>query len=410
MGLTINTNLEAMNASRNLNNTENMLATSMQRLSSGLKINSAADDVAGYAISESLQSQVNGLNQASENIQDAVALAQTAQGALNDVNQMLQRIRELAVQYSNGTTSTEDQTAIISEVSQLVEEIKRVGETTQFNGKSLLDGDEEISFQVGANDGEHVGVTTIELYKSIEAKLEITTLGERLEGSEEVSKEVKEAKETALTTAETALTTPANELTSAEGAVTTAEGEISTAKATYESEIENDELNKSEDKAEAEVTQASEKTAIEGKEATLVTLKATATEKEEAVTPLKKTVTEAEAKVTKEEKEITTLKAAIKAADEPAKTATGLKELSEAIAKVAGLAGEFGAVQDRIQYTQSNLEVYSQNLTSAVSALDDVNMATEMTNFTKDQVLQQAGVSILAQANQLPDATLKLLE
>ena len=89
---------------------------------------------------------------------------------------------------------------------------------------------------------------------------------------------------------------------------------------------------------------------------------------------------------------------------------TGLKEISEAIAKVSGLAGEFGAVQDRIQYTQSNLEVYSQNLTSAVSALTDVNMATEMTNFTKDEVLQQAGVAILAQANQLPDATLKLLE
>src|SRR5277367_2412844 len=138
MGLTINNNLEALNASRNLNGTENMLSQAMQRLSSGLKINSAADDVAGYAISQSLSSQVNGLNQASENIQDAVALAQTAQGALSDVNTMLQRIRELGVQYSNGTTSEEDQTAIISEVSQLVNEIKRDGETTQFNGKNLL--------------------------------------------------------------------------------------------------------------------------------------------------------------------------------------------------------------------------------------------------------------------------------
>src|SRR5271170_1076642 len=180
MGLTINTNLEAMNASRNLNSTENMLAQSMQRLSSGLKINSAADDVAGYAISESLQSQVNGLNQASENIQDAVALAQTAQGALNDVNQMLQRIRELAVQYSNGTTSEEDQKAIISEVTQLADEIKRVGETTQFNGKNLLNAAEEIKFQVGANDGEGIGVTTVKLYESIEDEINTKTLGERL--------------------------------------------------------------------------------------------------------------------------------------------------------------------------------------------------------------------------------------
>jgi flagellin len=339
MGLTINTNLEALNASRNLNGTENMLAQSMQRLSSGLKINSAADDVAGYAISESLQSQVNGLNQASENIQDAVALAQTAQGALNDVNQMLQRIRELAVQYSNGTTSEEDQKAIISEVGQLVSEIKRVGETTQFNGKNLLNAAEEIRFQVGANDGEGIGVTTIELYKSIETKIDTATLGERLV-----------AKLGATETKE----------------VETKDGEVKTDEEKLKKEVEK----------------------LEGEKKTPKEIETATKAETEAIAKLK----EAVAKIYKEH--------------EP----TGLKEISEAIAKVSGLAGEFGAVQDRIQYTQSNLEVYSQNLTSAVSALTDVNMATEMTNFTKDQVLQQAGVAILAQANQLPDATLKLLE
>ncbi|HYB22859.1 MAG TPA: flagellin FliC, partial [Solirubrobacteraceae bacterium] len=167
MGLTINTNLEALNASRNLNNTENMLSQTMQRLSSGLRVNTAADDVAGYAISQSLQAQVNGLNEAGQNIQDAVALAQTAQGALNDINTMLQRVRELGVQYLNGTTSEEDKTAISAEAEQLVAEIKRVGETTQFNGVDLLKGEEEIKFQVGANDKETIGVKTIELYKEI---------------------------------------------------------------------------------------------------------------------------------------------------------------------------------------------------------------------------------------------------
>jgi len=267
MPLTINSNLEAMNASRNLNNTESMLSGTMQRLSSGLRVNTAADDVAGYAISQSLQSQVNGLNQAGQNIQDAVALAQTAQGALNNINTMLQRIRELGVEYANGTTSKEDQEAISSESEQLVEEIKRVGETTQFNGVSLLNSKEEIKFQVGANDKETIGVKSVELYKEIEK-----------------------------------------------------------------------------------------------------------------------------------------IKGVLAAGKEP------LKEIDEAIAKTSTLAGEFGSVQNRIQFTQSNLEVYSQNLTSAVSAITDVNMATEMTNFTKDQVLQQAGVSILAQANHLPNATLKLLE
>jgi len=112
MGLTINTNVDAIDAARNLNNTEGMLSQSMERLSSGLRINSAAEDVAGYAISQSLQSQVNGLNQANNNSLDAVAMAQTAQGALNDVNTMLQRIRELGVEQANGTTSKEDKTAI----------------------------------------------------------------------------------------------------------------------------------------------------------------------------------------------------------------------------------------------------------------------------------------------------------
>jgi flagellin len=362
MSLTINSNLEAMNASRNLNNTENMLAQSMQRLSSGLKINSAAEDVAGYAISESLQSQVNGLDQANENIQDAVALAQTAQGALNDVNQMLQRIRELSVQYSNGTTSTEDQTAIISEVGQLVDEIKRVGATTQFNEKDLLNSKEEIRFQVGANDGEGVGVTTIELYATIEKQIDTATLGSRLTGAGDKIGATEEG-----------------EIATKEGEITTKTTALEAAEATLKTE-----------EAEARKTATGETKA----EIALEVEEAVAAERE-AINAEKDEITAVREKI-----------AAIYSEHEP----TGLKEISEAIATVSGLAGEFGSVQDRIQYTQANLEVYSQNLTSAVSALVDVNMATEMTNFTKDQVLQQAGVSILAQANQLPDATLKLLE
>jgi flagellin len=261
MALTVNTNIEAMDAARNLNNTENMLSVSMQRLSSGLRINSAADDVAGYAIAQRFTAQVNGLNQATLNSQDAVSLAQTGLGALNDVSGMLQRVRELAVEYANGTTSETDKEAIENEVTQLKEEITRVGETTKFNGVELLKGGEEIKFQVGANEGETIGIKTVEVAKAVEA----------------VS--VKE-----------------------------------------------------------------------------------------------------------------------------------IKTVEEAIGKIATAAGEYGAVQDRIQYTMSNLEVYGQNLSAATSAIVDVNMATEMTAFTKEQVLQQAGVAILAQANQLPDAVLKLLQ
>ncbi len=265
MSLTINTNIQALNAQRNLGRTENTVAMAMEHLSSGLKINSAADDVAGYAINERLQSQINGLGQAQQNSQDAVALAQTAQGALNEVSQMLQRVRELAVQYENGTNSATDKEAIEGEVTQLNGEIKRVGETTSFNGIALLSEKGEISFQVGANEGasEQIKVNTIKLSEAV--------------------KEVK----------------------------------------------------------------LSEKESI--------------------------------------------------------------KKVEEAIASVAKSAGEFGAVQDRLQYTQANLSVYSQNLTAAKSSIADVDMAAEVTNFTKNQVLVQAGVSVLTQANSLPQAVLKLL-
>jgi len=262
MSLTVNTNIEAMDAQRNLNNTENALAMSMERLSSGLRINSAADDVAGYAIDQQLQGQVNGLSQASQNSADAVSLAQTAQGALNEVEQMLQRTRELAVEYANGTNSATDKTAIENETTQLTEEIEKVGENTEFNEIKLLSGAaKEITFQVGANEGETLGVKTVDLAKDVEGV-----------------------------------------------------------------------------------------------------------------------------------------------------SVTEIKSIEKAIEKVASSASEFGAVQDRLQYTQTDLATYEQNLTAAQSTIVDVNMAAEMTNYTKEQVLSQAGISVLSQANSLPQAVLKLLE
>ena len=167
MSLSINTNVEALGAQRNLQNTENMLSKSMERLSSGLRINSAADDVAGYAIDQRMQGQVNGVAQATQNSQDAVSMVQTAQGALNDVQQMLQRIRELAVQYANGTNTKSDQEAITGEAKQLEEEITRVGETTKFNGVELLAKAEEIKYQVGANEKETISVKTVKLSEAV---------------------------------------------------------------------------------------------------------------------------------------------------------------------------------------------------------------------------------------------------
>src|ERR671929_109864 len=163
MSLRIQNNVEAFNAHRNLVGTENRLATSMERLSSGYRINRAADDAAGLAISERLRGQIGGLDQAQRNVQDAVSMVQTAEGSLTEVHAMLHRMRDLAVQYKNGSLSSADRTAIQSEVNQLASEIERIGSSAEFNGLKVLNSSHTISFQVGSEDGQTITVSTISL-------------------------------------------------------------------------------------------------------------------------------------------------------------------------------------------------------------------------------------------------------
>ena len=163
MSLRIQNNVEAFNAHRQLTGTAAQAAKSMEKLSSGYRINRAADDAAGLAISEKMRAQIRGLAQSQRNSQDGISLVQTAEGALQTVHSMLQRVRELAVQYKNGTLSAGNQSAIQSEVLQLASEIERIGSTTKFNGICLLNTAGTVSFQVGSNDGEQIGVATISL-------------------------------------------------------------------------------------------------------------------------------------------------------------------------------------------------------------------------------------------------------
>jgi flagellin len=167
MSLRINTNVEALTAYNALNRTSAAVDKSMQRLSSGYRINSAADDAAGLGISESMRGQINGLTQAQANIQDAQSMVQTAEGNLDEVHSMLQRIRELAVQYKNGSNSADAKNDIQNEVNQLASEIGRIGTQAQFNGISLLGSTQTVTFQVGANDGETVGVAMVDLSSTI---------------------------------------------------------------------------------------------------------------------------------------------------------------------------------------------------------------------------------------------------
>ena len=157
MAISINTNVASLNAQRNLSASQTNLAKSMQRLSSGLRINSAKDDAAGLAISDRMTSQIRGLNQATRNANDGISLAQTAEGAMQESTNILQRMRELAVQSANDTNSASDRASLQSEVDQLKQELTRIAETTPFNGKKLLDGSMiSAQFQVGANAGETI--------------------------------------------------------------------------------------------------------------------------------------------------------------------------------------------------------------------------------------------------------------
>ena len=269
MSLRIQTNIEAFDAHRNLVNTENSLSMSMQRLSSGYRINKAADDAAGLAISQRLSAQVSGLDQAQRNAQDAESMVATAEGAMAEVQSMLQRVRDLAVQFNNGTLSASDQAAITAEVAQLCAEVDRIGSQTSFNGIALLTGTSSINFQVGANDGQTLAVSAVQLFGT----------GGKVDPS----------------------------------TVFTFSGTVS------------------------------------------------------------------------------------------------LSSIDAAIDNVSQARATFGAVQNRLDHTLNNLTTYEENLSASESRIKDADMAAEMVNFTKLQVLQQAGTSMLAQANQQPQAVLQLL-
>ncbi len=286
MGMRINTNIEALNAQRNLSVTAFNLAKSIEKLSSGLRINRAGDDAAGLSISEKLRAQVRGLNQAIRNAQDGISLIQTAEGALNEVHSILQRMRELAVQAANDTLSADDRAAVASEVSALRDEINRIATTTQFNGKVLLDGtyaSTGITLQIGANAGQTVSVTI--------ADMRATAVG-----------------------------TVAGGPASLDAAVTAFVGGPN---ATTASDLMN--------------------------------------------------------------------------------------SVDKAITDVSSTRSSLGAYQNRLEHTIANLGVAAENLAASESRIRDVDMAAETVNFTKTSILQQAGVAILAQANQAPQAVLALL-
>ncbi|MDU6036800.1 MAG: flagellin [Clostridium butyricum] len=268
----INHNMNALNAHRNMGINTNQAGKSMEKLSSGLRINRAGDDAAGLAISEKMRGQIRGLDQASRNSADGISMIQTAEGALNETQNILQRMRELAVQASNDTNVKDDRTAITAEITQLTSEINRIASQTEFNTQKLLNSGISVNFQVGANKAQSIKVS------------------------------------------------------------------------------------------------------INAMNASALGVKATA----------------------------------IKVSTYSVAT-TSIETINTAITKVSTQRANLGAVQNRLEHTISNLDNTSENLTAAESRVRDVDMAKEMMNFSKNNILQQAAQAMLSQANQQPQGVLQLL-
>jgi flagellin len=284
MGRRIQNNIEAFNTHRQLQASGDAASKAMEKLSSGYRINRAADDAAGLAISEKMRGQIGGLAQAQRNAQDGISLVQTAEGSLNEVHSMLHRVRDLKTQFDNGTLSTDDQDAIAAEVYQIAQEVKDISTQTKFNGQGLFGASKTFKFQVGANNGETITLSSVDLGAAI---------GTSGTGGLQELTAISDA-----AAAKTALSTGA--------------------------------------------------------------LSSVAT-------------------------------------------------IDDAIKNVSTARANFGAVQNRLEHRLTNLATYQENLTASESRIRDVDMASEMTNFTKLNILQQAGTSMLAQANQAPQNVLSLL-
>jgi len=274
MGLRVNTNVTSINAQRNLSTVTNRLGGNFRRLSTGLRISTAADDAAGLAISERLRSQVRSLEQSKRNANDGISLVQTAEGALNEVSSILVRLRELAIQSSNGSVSDADKSTLNEEFGSLVAEVNRLGASTEFNGIKLLDGSSSsVSFQVGFGTTAGIDTLAVSLSPSLSTSLSLDSLDIGSTGS----------------------------------------------------------------------------------------------------------------------------------------TTTAITNIDSAINSISSLRGSLGAVQNRLGSTINNLAITSENLSAAESRIRDVDVAYETAQLTRNSILQQASISVLSQANSLPQSALRLL-
>ncbi|MFB5311290.1 flagellin N-terminal helical domain-containing protein [Enterococcus gallinarum] len=356
----INTNVSALNTYSRLTAANASKSNSLSKLSSGLRINKAGDDAAGLAISEKMKGQIGGLSQAKSNAQDGISLIQTAEGALNETHSILGRMRDLAVQSSNGTLSDDDRSAINKEYTALSDEIDRIRDTTEFNTKSLLTGEGDVAksftFQIGANANQTMSVSITNM-SSTALKVKGLDLTQAFATSD-----IAAAKDKAVAAAFKADTTTKY---AADGKVDAAAGktvaDLQTAIDTAADDAAKATAQKTYDDALATFTASDEGKAAAAAETAIV-----------------------------ENNPITKIDKAIKA--------------------VSAQRADLGAAQNRLEHTINNLGTTQENLSEANSRIRDVDMAQEMMSFTKSNILSQAATSMLAQANSMPNSVLSLLQ
>jgi flagellin len=376
----INTNVMSLNAQRNLQSSQSSLATSIQRLSSGLRINSAKDDAAGLAISSRFSSQINGLNQAQRNANDGISLAQTADGALSSVSDALQRIRELAVQSRNATNSDTDRAALNTEAQALKAEIDRVASTTSFNGVKLLDGSfTNAAFQIGANVGETITVGSL------------GNAGSATLGSYSRAQVTGAAASTfgAITAGDLTINGVSVGAIGADTNTANRASSIAAAINSYSSQTGVSATIL--DSAPTQVVLSSSTGDI------TVGLAGTATT---ASTGLTAATTNATTSTGFAALDISSVAGADDA----------INAMDAALASVNTTRAQLGAVQNRFESVVSNLATTTENLSAAQSRIQDTDYAMETANMTRAQILQQAGTAMLAQANSAPQNVLSLLK
>ena len=405
----INHNIAALNTHRQLNSATAGQMKSMEKLSSGLRINKAGDDAAGLAISEKMRAQVRGLDQASKNSQDAISLISTAEGALNETHDILQRMRELAVQAGNDTNTTSDREEIQKEINQMTSEINRIGNTTEFNTQKLLNGSKDATTSAVAAGQVAVGGLT---FDTTGGALEGYTFktGTVDDGTTEaavidttnktitISGDFDDTDTTSAFSAAADVETAINDALAAEG-ITQTVTVSGTAVATATDQTSGAVMGGADAGASLQFqigANENQSLTLDISDMRAVALGISTT----GTTDAKLAVTDGTSSTTTEQ-----ALSVLTHAD----AATTVTTIQSAIDKVSAERSKLGANQNRLEHTINNLSTSSENLTAAESRIRDVDMAKEMMEQTKNSMLSQASQAMLAQSNQMPQGVLQLL-